>query len=322
MSEQLAPGYTVRSPGPADVDAITELIRAYTTAVVGFADFTAKDVRDDLAKPGFDPAADGRLVLDATGRVVGYACVFGKGGSDRVEVDVVAPDPAVARPLLAWTQGRAAAIAAAHGHPAALADQGVYRADERMRSVVAAHGMAVVTTFHRMRVDHVPPVPAPEPPPGVVLRQGTDPAVREAALAVRNAAFADHFGHVPEPFDKWHAELDRQSTFDWTQLWVAELDGEPAAMMSCTDQFVPDENCGHVGDIGVLARARGRGIAKFLLRHAFATDAAAGRSGTLLHVDTNNTTPALRVYESVGMRPVLVIDVWRARVPAGVSAGR
>jgi ribosomal protein S18 acetylase RimI-like enzyme len=182
--------------------------------------------------------------------------------------------------------------------------------------------MAVVTTFHRMHVDHVPPVAPPEPPPGVVLRQGTEPAVREAALAVRNAAFADHFGHVAKAFDTWHAELEQLSTFDWTQLWVAELDGRSAGMLSCTDQFVSDENCGHVGDIGVLAQARGRGIAKFLLRHAFAIDAAAGRTGTILYVDTNNTTPALRVYESVGMRPVLVIDVWRARVPAAVSAGR
>ena len=44
---------------------------------------------------------------------------------------------------------------------------------------------------------------------------------------------------------------------------------------------------------------------------SFSADAAAGRVGTLLHVDTNNTTPALGVYESVGMRPVLVIDAWR-----------
>ena len=29
-----------------------------------------------------------------------------------------------------------------------------------------------------------------------------------------------------------------------------------------------------------------------------------------LHVDTDNVTPALRLYESVGMRAVLVIDAW------------
>ena len=44
--------------------------------------------------------------------------------------------------------------------------------------------------------------------------------------------------------------------------------------------------------------------------------AAAGRSGTILHVDTNNPTPALGLYLSVGMKPVLIIDVWRRTLPA------
>jgi len=38
--------------------------------------------------------------------------------------------------------------------------------------------------------------------------------------------------------------------------------------------------------------------------------------GTILHVDTNNPTPALGLYERVGMRPVLVIDVWRRSLTA------
>jgi len=62
-----------------------------------------------------------------------------------------------------------------------------------------------------------------------------------------------------------------------------------------------------------LAAARGRGVAKHLLGHAFHLDASTGRAGTILHVDSNNPTPALGLYESVGMRPVLVIDVWRGR---------
>ncbi|HEV7651745.1 MAG TPA: GNAT family N-acetyltransferase [Actinophytocola sp.] len=314
--------HLTRAPGLTDVDAITELVRAYSTAVLGFADFTAEDVRDDLTAPGFDPARDGRLVLDAHGRALGYASAHGKGESDRVEIDVVAPDPVVARPLLTWALERAAAIAGEHGHAAAVADHGAYRADEHLRSLLAAHDLAVVTTFHRMRVDHTPPVAAPETPPGLVLRHGTEPAVREAAHAVVTASFTEHFGYLAEPYQVWHDELDRKSTFDWTQLWVAELDGRPVGVLQCTDQFADDENCGYVADLGVLAAARGRGIAKFLLRHAFAIDAAAGRTGTILHVDSNNTTPALRLYESVGMRPVLVIDVWRARVPTAVGASR
>jgi ribosomal protein S18 acetylase RimI-like enzyme len=86
-------------------------------------------------------------------------------------------------------------------------------------------------------------------------------------------------------------------------------------MLQGNDQFVDDEGCGYIARLAVVEAARGRGLAKLLLRHAFARDARAGRIGTILHVDTNNPTPALGLYESVGMRPVLVIDVWRRVVP-------
>jgi hypothetical protein len=43
---------------------------------------------------------------------------------------------------------------------------------------------------------------------------------------------------------------------------------------------------------------------------------AAGRTGTILHVDTNNPTPALDLYLSVGMTASLVIDIWQLEVEA------
>lgn len=91
-------------------------------------------------------------------------------------------------------------------------------------------------------------------------------------------------------------------------------------MVITNDRFVKDENCSYVVDLGVLAEARGRGIAKYLLRNAFAADVRAGRTGTILHVDSNNKTPALELYTSVGMRPVLVIDIWRLTFTVDESA--
>ena len=82
-------------------------------------------------------------------------------------------------------------------------------------------------------------------------------------------------------------------------------------MLHGNDQFAEDEGCGYVARVAVVAAARGKGLARLLLRQAFARDARAGRVGTILHVDTNNPTPALGLYERVGMRTVLVIDVWR-----------
>jgi len=90
--------------------------------------------------------------------------------------------------------------------------------------------------------------------------------------------------------------------------------GKAVAVRDCTNDFVSIDNCGYVARIGVLPEERGRGLAKFLLEDTFAVDAAAGRTGTILHVDSANPTPALDLYLGVGMRPVLIIDQWRTEL--------
>jgi mycothiol synthase len=184
--------------------------------------------------------------------------------------------------------------------------------DDEQRALLHDRGFRPGTTFHRMRVDHLTPPETPEIPPGVTVRRGApDDASRRTAHGVLNAAFDGQFGFVPRPYDEWVAAHESRSTFDWSQLTILELDGAPVAFRECTDEFVPDENCNYIGRLAVLPEARGRGLAKFLLRDAFAEDAAAGRAGTILHVDTNNPTPALGLYLAVGMRAVLAIDAWR-----------
>jgi ribosomal protein S18 acetylase RimI-like enzyme len=131
---------------------------------------------------------------------------------------------------------------------------------------------------------------------------------------VLNASFAQHFGFVPKSFEEWHERIEASATHDWSQLRVAYVDGEPAAMLLGSDAFIADENCGYVNNVGVLPAARGRGLARLLLGHAFAEDARRGRRGTQLNVDTNNPTPALDLYLSVGLRATLVVDVWRRTV--------
>jgi ribosomal protein S18 acetylase RimI-like enzyme len=121
---------------------------------------------------------------------------------------------------------------------------------------------------------------------------------------------------VPKSYESWLADKESQSSFEWSQLRLARVDGEPAAMFAGTNQFVPDENCGYVATLATLPDYRGRGLGALLLRDAFARDARAGRVGTYLHVDANNTTPALGLYESVGMRQVLAIEIWRRTVSA------
>jgi ribosomal protein S18 acetylase RimI-like enzyme len=316
MTAVLPDAYTVRSPKLEDAQAVLELVSDYNTSVVGFADYTLDDAQDELSEPGFDPATDGWLVFD-DGRLVGYGSVFGKGDHRQLDLDVVTTDPVVERFLLDRVERRAAELAAEYGHPAVLVDIVNYQADKAREERLAGYGFERGTIFHRMRIDHDGAVPAPAVPDGVTVRRGApDEASRRAAHDVLNASFAGQFGFSPRSYEEWHASLENFSGFDWSQQTLLELDGEVVAMRLCNDQFVEDENCGYIGRLGVLEKARGKGLAKFLLRDQFALDAAAGRTGTILHVDTNNPTPALGVYLSVGMQAVLVMEVWRREVPA------
>lgn len=314
MTAVLPEKYTVRPPAADDAQAILDLATAYNVAVIGSADWTLDDVRDALAEQNFDPARDGWLVFDGD-QLAGFGWVFGKGDHRQLDQDVTADDLEVERWLLDRVDQRAREFAREYGHPAVQLDTVAYRADTARRERLTGYGYTCGTTFHRMRIDHDGQVPAPQVPDGVTVRRGTpDEASRRAAHAVLNAAFDGQFGFSPRSFDEWRTAQEDHSAFDWSQLTVLELDGEVVAMRSCNDQFVEDENCGYIGRLAVLEKARGRGLAKFLLRDQFALDAANGRAGTILHVDTNNPTPALGVYLSVGMRPTLVMEAWRREV--------
>ncbi|GIH80294.1 GNAT family N-acetyltransferase [Planobispora longispora] len=315
-STATAAGYVTRRPAADDAHAIHELISLCDTQVIGKADMTLDDVVDELNEPGFDKEKDGWLVHDGAGRLVAWAWARGKGDSDNVDVEVVIHPDAQALTGRLWdtVTERARQITAAQGHDRAVLDIGLYREDSGKRAVAAARGFAPATSFIRLLVDHEGPVAEPAAPTGITLRAGDADEVRRHGHAVQQAGFAEHFGFVPKGFDEWFADLDASSNTDWSQLLVAYADGEPAAMLLGTDMFAGDENCGYVRQLAVLPAFRGRGLGRFMLRTAFAADARRGRVGTYLHVDANNSTPALDLYLSVGMRQVLAIDVWRRTV--------
>jgi mycothiol synthase len=303
-------GYAVRPPEPTDAEIILDLVSAYNSAIVGYADYTLDEVRDELAEPGFDLARDSWLAFDSDRRLVGYGWACADGDSDQVDVDVIASDVTMTDWLLDRSVERAREMGRERGHAKATLHKGIYREDVAMQPRLETRGFAPVTSFHRMRIDFDGPVDVPETPTGLTLREAVDDATRRDAHAVQTAAFTEHFGYVAKSYSEWFDLMEAKSTFAWSQMCVVDLDGRTVAMCGRTDQFIEDEDCGYVATLGVLDEARGRGIAKYLLRRSFALDAAAGRTGTILHVDANNTTPALGLYESVGMRPVLVVDIW------------
>jgi len=305
----LPSGHTWRRATADDAAAIQAMVAQHDTAIVGYPDCTVDDIRDQITEPGVDPDADTWVVHTADSAVAGWAWTYGRGSGEYIDLDVITLDPAVRAWLFDAALDRADAIAS--GHPSATIDIGVFRANTDMALAAEARGFHNAATFYRMRIDHAPAPAAPVAPAGVTLRSGPgDLAFRRLAHSVLTESFKGHFGYGSPVFERWHDKIEQSSLFSWDQLTLAYLDDQPAAMLLTSDTFVASENCGIVDDLGVLPFARGRGIAKYLLHTAFLQDHAAGRTGTLLHVDSNNTTGALKLYESVGMRSVLVIDKW------------
>jgi mycothiol synthase len=309
MTAALPEGLTVRPIQLTDSDAITALMGTYTSKLLGFPKHGLEDVANYLRDPALDLAQDTWLVFDGTEPVgTCTASVFG----GRIDLDVVAADPALAAWLLDTAIDRAHEQAPAIGKSEVVVGVAILRDDKMLPVLAADRGFKLGTTIQRMEIRPQGPVEAPPVPEGVVVRRGAlDDATRRAAHRVIAEAFADQPTAVPRPYDEWVASRESRSTFDWSQVTLLEFDGQAVAMRECNDNFVSSENCGYVGRLAVLAEARGRGLAGFLLKDAFAQDAAAGRSGTILHVDSSNPTPAVQLYLGVGMCPKVITDIWR-----------
>lgn len=318
MVNSLPPGYTARRPATSDAPAIFELVAAHNIGAIGEPGYTADEIADELIEPGFDPDRDGWLVHDPAGRLVGWGWAMRKGDSDNVDVAVYTPADGhdASRWLWAAVQERAVELTAELDHPRAVVDVALYREETAAQEAAAARGYAVAATFNRLRIDFADAdsTTVPVPPAGVTVRNGADESVRRDAYDVYVAGFSGHFGFVASPYAEWVEHFESQSVNDWALVDVAYADGEPVAMLGRTNGYVETDNCGYVQRIAVRPDRQGRGLGRFMLRYAFAADRALGRDGTLLHVDTDPSRPAIGLYLSVGMRPIRIIDVWRRTI--------
>jgi mycothiol synthase len=157
--------------------------------------------------------------------------------------------------------------------------------------------------------------PAPEPPPGVTLRN-PDPAAESTYVemhALVQSFFAGHYDFTSRDLASWREHFEASAGQDPTQWWVADVDGTPAALL-VGDESRAELGMGWVRTLGVVAPFRGRGLGRLLLRTAFAQAAARGRTSVGLGVDSENATGATRLYESVGMWPESVLRAWRGDV--------
>jgi mycothiol synthase len=313
----LAPGLRARR---ADLDAdragVIELVRAIDAAYVGRPSQPPEQVVADLEES--EDLATDVWVVDDGDRIAGLGWfVVENPGPPRPVLwfDVyVAPDLAGAgleTALVEAMLARARQWPRPEGTEALLVESGCQQADTRTGEALRAAGFTPERTFWRMERRIDTSLMVPEPPTGVTVRRAADePGDRALIHRLFTQTFDQHWGTVMRPEDEWWQRVRGVVGFDPTQWWVAEADGEPVGFL-LGDASRAAENGGYVRTLGVTREARGRGIGRHLLLVAFAEQAGRGWTWSQLTVDTGNATGAPKLYGSVGMRPVEVIDLYR-----------
>jgi len=306
----LPDGYAVRAATREDAEAITEVLVAQEIAVSGVRDSTVEDLYDDWSTPGFDFERDTWLVT-RDGQVAAYGAIVKHIPPDAYAAyGAVHPDH--------WRRGLGAfLIAAVEWRVAEKADgpaaarQWVDANDEGAVALLQRRGYEFVRRFWRMDVA-LDDVVEPAPLDGITIRPFEKGRDERRAHGVLEDAFAEHWGFTPRTYEEAAAARWDAEWFQPEVSLVAEADGEIVAV--CINSTPLGE--GYVADIGVLKDWRRRGIAEALLRKSFVLFKDAGLERASLHVDSDNSTGATRLYERVGMHPGTRYDVYQVRVGA------
>ena len=310
----LPAGYELRAPTPDDLDAVAAVFIADDAGDAGEIVLDADFLRDEWSRAGFDLATDAWVATDAAGAIVGYVQAMLE--EPNVESwGVVHPEHrgrGIGSLLFDRIDGRASELMA--GLPSPRFRHAIDAGDRAAEGLLRARSLRLVRHFWHMQIDFAGPFEPGSAPQGIEIT-GIEPADDLPAVhAVLDEAFADHWDHHSEPFDRWAEEYTDVARYDPTLWLLARDEGRPVGALTGSVQG----DRGWVGDLGVLAPWRGRGIGAALLRRSLATFSRRGLRRVVLSVDAENPTGATALYEHVGMRVVQRWDVWE-RSPGSAS---
>jgi GNAT superfamily N-acetyltransferase len=328
--EGLPGGWRVGTPDPddpADVRRLTDLLREHERAGRGWPGAGKDDV---LVEVGGLRTRENVVVRDRAGLIRAWGSVHDRASGRMLFVHVVERglDERVGRAcselLVEWAVSQARLLGAARGLAVQQIDTGAFDDDERQHRWLAAAGFQRVRRWWQMDRPVTPDEAALVDDParwerdGVVVRRVERDAAGQpvesdlrAVHDVLEAAFSDHFNSKPETFDEFLFRLREDPGHRWDHWWLAEVDGRPAGALVGTESGTGS----YVAYIGVVELARGRGVAKGLLRTIIADAAVRGRDHVGLEVDADSPTGADRLYRGMGWETSYVTESWHRDVP-------
>jgi len=210
--------------------------------------------------------------------------------------------------MLDWAEARAhqRLIAADNDLPSVMRT-GVQDNQVERIALLEARGYRRVRYFYRMRRDLHQPIPDKLLAEDLSLRTYS-PELSRAVLDALNEAFRDHWSFETITDEDWQKFFIERSSFR-PDLTFVVMDGDQVAGLSF-NTISPEENArngineGWIAELAVRRPWRKRGVATALLCASMRAFKVEGLDFATLGVDTENLSGALRLYESVGFKPV------------------
>jgi mycothiol synthase len=171
-----------------------------------------------------------------------------------------------------------------------------------------------VRYFQKMVIDFAERQPQPVSTPAGLTLRGYDVATDERLIfGAFVEAFAAHWGEEHPDEDTWWLDRrDGESAGYAPDLWLVATDGDELAgfVTARIQQDVAGRSFGYIMDLGVRPVWRGCGLGECLLTSGITVFRDRGLPYVELHVDTENTSGAIRLYTKVGMEPRPSFTIW------------
>lgn len=270
------------------------------------------ELREELE--GVSLELDTRLA-ELDGELAGYVYSFflpSDTGSERAylfgEVDPAFRGRGVGRALMRWAMDRGTEQLRSTGRalPKYLRVD-TYDYIESAQRLFTRMGFEPVRWFEEL-LRPLTDLPSMREIPGVAFQPW--PVDRDAETrAVKNAAFADHWGSAPTSESDWHRLVHGfGSRLDLSSVAVDGTTGEIVAVCHNRRYEADDELLGRrdgwIGTLGTLPEWRGRGIGSELVVRSLHAFLGAGCTHASLGVDAASPTGANQLYRRLGFELV------------------
>ena len=267
-----------------------------------------------------DPYRD-MVMAEADGQMIAYNRAFWDQQEDGTRVYSVfgflLPEwrrQGIGAAMLAHGEARLREIAAEHPRDAPRFFQSFVAGGEKGAiALMESAGYVPVRYEFDMKRDLSEPFPDTPMPSGLEVRPVKEENLR-ALWEADNEAFRDHWGYVPGTETRYQAWL-KQHDFN-PSLFKVAWDGEQVA--GAVQNYINKEENeeynrkrGYTEGIFVRRPWRKRGLARSLIVQSMKMFKEMGMTETALGVDAENTSGALRVYESCGYRQVKKSIIYR-----------